>query len=101
MSIIKKQDVIDAIEEAGFEHKDVSERLFRITIEPRRYAFIEIIPYSKIAFNSEIIGAMPELKAKFAELKDELKPERKRRRRTETDNDSPTDDTERTVDTSD
>lgn len=85
MPTIKKQDVIAAIEEAGFEHKDISERLFRITIEPRRYAFIEIIPYSKIAVDSVIIGAMPELKARLAELKDELTFIHKRRKRDQND----------------
>lgn len=101
MPTIKKQDVITAIEEAGFEHKDISERLFRITIEPRRYSFIEIIPYSKIAFDSEIIGAMSELKARLAELKNDSEPVRKRRRRTQTATDATLDDTERTVDTND
>lgn len=101
MPTIKKQDVIDAIEEAGFEHKDISERLFRITIEPRRYSFIEIIPYREIAFNSVIIGAIPELKARLAELRNESEPARKRRRRTQTNTDSTFDDTERTVDPND
>lgn len=101
MPTIKKQDVIAAIEEAGFEHKDISERLFRITIEPRHYAFIEIIPYSKIAVDSVIIGAMPELKARLAELKHETEPTRKRRGQSKTDTPSSLDNIERTADTND
>lgn len=75
--MIKTEDVVNAIEEAGFDHKDISQRLFRIPVAPREYAFIEIIAYRDIAINSQIIGKLPELKTRLAELRGRKRQEQK------------------------
>lgn len=69
---ITTQDVIAAIDEAGFARKDISDRLFRITLGPRKYSFIEIVAYRDIAFDSQIIGRLPELRKRLAEIKAEI-----------------------------
>lgn len=84
---IQTEDVINAIEEAGFEHKDISQRLFRIPVAPREYVFIEIIAYRDIALNSQIIGKLPELKTRLAELKHEHEKPRKRQEQKRDDSD--------------
>ena len=85
--MIRKQTVLDAFEEAGFEYMVISERLFRIKIAERKYSFVEIVN-DKIAFNSQYIGAVPELKERLNEIKDEIesnKPRKRRKRNAEQD----------------
>lgn len=78
---ITTQDVITAIDEAGFTRKDISDRLFRITLGPREYSFIEIVAYRDIAFDSQIIGKLPELRKRLAEMKAEIHAQSSRRKR--------------------
>lgn len=88
--MIRKQTVLDAFEEAGFEYMVISERLFRIKIAEKRYSFVEIVN-DKIAFDSQYIGAVPELRERLNEIKDELennKPRKRRHKHDETTQDS-------------
>lgn len=78
---IKSQDVIAAIDDAGFERKDISDRLFRITLGPREYSFIEIVAYRDIAFDSQIIGKLPELRKRLAEIKTKIHAQSSRRKK--------------------
>lgn len=78
--MIKKQTVLDVFEETGFEYMIISERLFRIKIAEKRYSFVEIVN-DRIAFDSQYIGAVPELKERLNEIKDELENNKPRKRR--------------------
>jgi len=65
MPTIKKQEVIDVIENVGLDYVILSDRLFRIKSKEHRPddrydAFVEICG-DKIAYNSYIIGKLPDL----------------------------------------
>lgn len=65
MATIKKQEVIDVIESVGLDYIVLSNRLFRIKSKEHRPddrydAFVEICG-DKIAYNSYIIGKLPDL----------------------------------------
>lgn len=81
MPTIKKQEVINVIENVGLDYVILSDRLFRIKSKEHRPndrydAFVEICG-DKIAYNSYIIGKLPDLEK---ELRLIIAPSKKSRK---------------------
>lgn len=79
--MIKKQAIIDIFEETGFtDYMILSERLFRVTIGERKYAFVEIVN-DNIAYNTELIGKTTDLKNVLLNIKAEQRKHASRKKK--------------------
>ena len=79
--MIKKQAIIDVFEETGFtDYMILSERLFRVTIGERRYAFIEIVN-DNVAYNTELIDKTTDLKNILLNIKAEQRKHAARKKK--------------------
>lgn len=94
MAAIKKQEVIDVIENVGLDYVVLSNRLFCIKSKEHRPddrydTFVEICG-DRIAYNSHIIGKLPDLER---ELRLIVSPAEKSRKKRKIENNIDTDET--------